>query len=294
MKRFDLAGGFAGLTLALSAGWATGQVPVQSPVVQHPASTSALPATPSTSAPAVPAVTKPLTPDQLPPHRAVVAFANGRLSVEANNSSLNQILWAIGQQMGMTITGGVQDERVYGSYGPDDPATVLSALIDGTNSNMLLKTGAQGGSELVLTTRGGGPTPPSPGPGPDVAADDAKEDLPPQQTRPRPTVAAAPSAPAAAPASPAAPATPAAQAVVAPAAAMPVAPATVTPVAVTPATTSAAATTTQASPNGVKTPDQIFQQLLKLQQAQAKAAAPATTPVTATSPTSPTATPPQP
>ncbi len=290
MKRLRQAGVFLGLLLVFSGGLAIGQppahgsrqLPLQAPAQPAPAVTSELPATPATAAagpassPAAPAVTNPLSPaDRLPPHRAVVVYANGRLSVEANNSSLNQILWAIGQWMGMKITGGVQDERVYGSYGPADPATVLSALIDGTGSNMLLKTGSQGTSELVLTPRGGGPAPPSPGPGPDVA-DLPREDLPPQPTRSRPTDANTAGVPAPSVTTPSAP---------------PVLLPAVVPAAASPVTTPAA-TTTQASPNGVGTPQQVFQQLLKLQQAASKPAA-MTTPA-ATTPAAKTTPPPQP
>ncbi len=231
--------GFVIVVLA-AADAVRGQMPAAakpSAAIPYP---GALPPTTPTEAPAP----KPLTPEQLPPHRAVVRYQAGRLWVEANNSSLNQILWAIGHEMGMKITGGVVDERVYGAYGPDDPARILSTLLDGTESNMLLKEGSSpGASELVLTPRNGGPAPPGPSPGPDVAGE-IKEDLPPQQLRPRPSPQiAAPAAPA-----------PATAVASAPAAAAQASPAAELP----------------ASPNGVKTPQQIYEQLLKLQQQQTK------------------------
>ena len=235
MRDVNVIRGVAVLILAVGAMWGQTPPPKPSAAIPYP---SALPATTPTEAPAP----KPLTPDQLPPHRAVVRYHAGRLSVEADNSSLNQILWAIGREMGMKITGGVVDERVYGTYGPDDPARILTTLLDGTGSNMLLKESlAPGASELVLTPRGGGPAPPGPTPGPDVA-EELKEDLPPQQLRPRVVTTVAPAAVPAAP--PAAPPATAAQ------------------------TTPSAALPT--SPNGVKTPQQIYEQLLKLQQQQPK------------------------
>jgi hypothetical protein len=91
-----------------------------------------------------------------------VDYVAGQLTVSATNASLNQILREISSNIGMKITGGVADERVYGQYGPSAPSVVLDALLDGTGSNMLLVDGAKGPTELILTPRTGGPTPPSP------------------------------------------------------------------------------------------------------------------------------------
>jgi hypothetical protein len=153
---------FAAVTgLAFSA-----SLPAQSPrppQATPPASVQApsnLPATPTTT-PEPPPV--PLTPSQRPPERARVTYADGALSVSADNASLNQILHQIATDTGMTITGGVADERVFGQYGPDNPAQVLAALLDGTGSNMILvHHDGDTPSELILTSRQGGPTPPNP------------------------------------------------------------------------------------------------------------------------------------
>jgi hypothetical protein len=94
------------------------------------------------------------------PHRATVSFADGQLTVAANDSSLHQILRSIAVSTGMTINGGVAEQRVFGTYGPADPSTILSTLLDGTGVNMLLKNGPnQVPLELILTQRSGGPTP---------------------------------------------------------------------------------------------------------------------------------------
>jgi len=94
---------------------------------------------------------------------AEVAYLQGQLEITADNSSLNQILREIARKTGMKITGGVIDQRVYGKYGPAAPAEVLSILLDGTGSNMLLtQTASDVPAELVLTPREGGPTPPNP------------------------------------------------------------------------------------------------------------------------------------
>ena len=100
------------------------------------------------------------TPQTHPPE---VTFANGQLTVAANNSSLNQILHDISRRTGMKITGGVTDERVFGQYGPAAPSKILGELLEGTGSNMLLvHATASAPAELILTPRHGGATAPSP------------------------------------------------------------------------------------------------------------------------------------
>ena len=157
-------------TLALAAiGFATGGMSAQMAVGPH---ASTLPATSPTSLPTpnaqpapiagVPTAGTPSAPSP-PPHRATVTYAAGLLDVRADNSSLNQILRAIGNLTGMKITGGVTDERVFGNYGPAEPSTILATLLDGTGSNMLLRESADNApAELILTPRNGGPTPPNP------------------------------------------------------------------------------------------------------------------------------------
>jgi hypothetical protein len=91
-----------------------------------------------------------------------VDYVAGKLFVTANNASLNQILLQVSRSIGMKITGSVADEPVYGQYGPSTPSIVLSALLDGTGTNMLLIDDVKGSMELILTPRQGGPTPPNP------------------------------------------------------------------------------------------------------------------------------------
>jgi hypothetical protein len=223
-------------SLALSASL-TAQSPQAKPSAPAQASstqaTSALPATPPTT-PEPPLV--PLTPSQLPPKHAQITYANGALSVSADNASLNQILREIAADTGMKITGGVTEERVFGQYGPDDPAQVLAALLDGTGSNMILvHRDADAPAELILTPRQGGPTPPNP----TAAAFDNRfepREVPPgqgMQTEPGSSVPAPP--PVVPPANPG------------------------TPNGTNPS---------PESPNGVKTPQQIYEQLQRMRQQQ--------------------------
>jgi hypothetical protein len=198
-----------------------------------PAST--LPAAPPTTPAAIPTV--PLRPSQIPPNRAQVTYTNGMLSVSADNSSLNQILRLIAADTGMKITGGVADDRVFGNYGPADPARVLTELLEGTGSNMVLVQHDDASlAELILTTRTGGPTPPNPN-----AASYNDRPEPPRPAFDR-SQQNSPDSPATAPTAPA-----------------------VDPAATS--TTTPSSTTTQPdSPNGVKTPQQIYEQLQRLRQ----------------------------
>jgi hypothetical protein len=227
---------FAAVTsLALAAA-----LPAQSPhPVQPPAETqtsSTLPATPATT-PEQPPV--PLTPAQRPPKRAQVTYVDGTLSISADNSSLNQILRQISTDTGMKITGGVSDERVFGQYGPDNPAQVLAELLNGTGSNMILvHRDGPAPAELILTPRQGGPTPPNPNA---TAFNDRPEpeDTPNQAIRPPQFEPPPPANPAIPPANPGVPAQ------------------------------AAPGNSSQPdSPNGVKTPQQIYEQLQRLRQQQ--------------------------
>ncbi len=205
------------------------------PPASAPAS-STLPATPNTT-PEPPPV--PLTPAQRPPQRAQVTYADGALSVAADNASLNQILRQIASDTGMKITGGVTDERVFGQYGPADPAQVLAALLDGTGSNMILvHHDGDAASELILTPRQGGPTPPN-----QNAA--AFRDRPEPDEGPSRSMQPPPSAPPL-------PGTPG-----------------IPPANAGPSPGSSPANSSQPdNPNGVKTPQQIYEQLQRMRQQQ--------------------------
>jgi hypothetical protein len=226
------------------AGLISAQTPPNTPPKPAPA-TSTLPPTAPTSASAQPVspntplpATVPLTPAQEQPKHAQVTLANGTLSVIADNSSLNQILRQISHETGIKITGGVVDERVFGKYGPDAPGQILAQLLDGTGSNMILVAGdGATPAQLILTPRQGGPTPPSP----NAQAFDDKPDSDDAQPASEPATSSA----------------------------EPPSPRNSTVPPITPATPASAAPTDNSqpdSPNGVKTPQQIYEQLQRLRQ----------------------------
>ncbi|RSL19391.1 hypothetical protein EDE15_5057 [Edaphobacter aggregans] len=217
---------------------------------QHPSTTapvtSVLPATQPTQTPPP----LPPTPAQLPAQHARVTYSDDKLTVSASNSSLNQILREISHQTGIKITGGVADERVFGEYGPAAASQVLASLLDGTASNMVLvQSTTSAPAELILTPRMGGPTPPNPNA---ARFDDNEPEEPPSRPAPE---AVQPNPPQTQPPQPAA--TPATSS---------------TPVQNNPETAAPtpppADSTQQQSPNGVKTPQQIYDELMRLRQQQ--------------------------
>ena len=178
---------------------------------------------------------------QSQPQRATITYSQGLLTIAANNSSLNQILRDISRQTGMTITGGVADERVFGHYGPSAPGPVLATLLEGTSSNMLfIREQNSKPSQLILTTRNGGPTPPNPNAMREREEEERSQPVN-APTRPTPDQGVLPAQ-------------------------------NPTPTATTPASPNTNGNTTdQQSPNGVKTPQQIMDQLMKLRQPQGAA-----------------------
>ncbi len=315
----------AAATLALTAATLSAQIGVQAGVPPGPLHVSTLPATSPTAPPTPNALPAPIaatpgaapTPSN-PAHRATVTYAAGLLDVRADNSSLNQILRSIARLTGMTITGGVADERVFGNYGPAEPSTILATLLDGTGSNMVLheSIGAPP-TELILTPRNGGATPPNPNAagfddGPDEDAHDSRPFRPrgaPGQTPPLPQRFQSGQQ------------SPSQQSPVSGPQSMPQpmnnvngSPSNTSPTASTypttnsvpldtvptPSTTPSTAgivdapnppppgSTTSTAPNGAATPEQIYQQLLQLQQKQQQ---PASTTPSLTTPS--TTTPPQ-
>lgn len=174
------------------------------------------------------ATQQPVNASQQSPHPAEVTYIGGKLFVSANNSSLNQILRDIGRKTGMKITGGVTDERVFGQYGPDAPSKILGTLLDGTGSNMLLLQATSITPAELILTPRQGGPTP---PNPNASSfDDDSADAPANGNLPPIQPRYPPATPPQAPTAPAEPA--------------------------------------QQSPNAVKTPQQIYEQLQRLRQQQ--------------------------
>lgn len=180
------------------------------------------------------------TPAPAIAHRATVSWQDGALTIEAQNSSLNSILRDISLRTGMKIVGGVQDERVFGKYGPGTAATVIAQLMDGAKCNVMMQSDAANMPiQLTLTPVTGGVSPPNPM----QAEREPEEQRQPVPVQPVVAPQTQQQQPQRDPNVPMnnAPASPANQ-------------------------QPGADTTTQESPNGVRTPEQIFKQLQQLRQ----------------------------
>jgi len=120
-----------------------------SPLAPAPAAVQTPPAEPP----------KPDWPVNDNPVPAKVTWDTHGLTVEANNSSLGEILKEVATQTGASLEGKVGDERVFGSYGPGPAGDVITQLLDGTAYNVLM-VGDQGEGtprQIVLSNRPTGP-----------------------------------------------------------------------------------------------------------------------------------------
>lgn len=121
-----------------------------------------------------------------PAHPAKITLADGKLSVDTDNSSLSQILHELASSSGMSIDGLGHDRRVFGKYGPGNPRDILSNLLDGAGYNVLMvgETSAGTPRELVLSARTNAPlSPPEPSssPEPEVEEQAPVNNYPPAQ-----------------------------------------------------------------------------------------------------------------
>lgn len=129
--------------------------PVETSTQRQP--TNPAPA-PSAPAPAPLPATAPSLLDH-PPQPATVSLASGKLTVQANNSSLSDILNQVATAGGMKLEGlqasSNSDQRIFGSYGPGAPRDVLSELLNGSGYNVIMLGETPSGAprELTLTAR---------------------------------------------------------------------------------------------------------------------------------------------
>ncbi len=96
------------------------------------------------------------------PSHLAVSWNGVQLQIDATNVPLSAVLREISAKTSLHIAGSAPDERIFGTYGPGPMNLVLPALLEGLPVNMLLteRTGGAPG-ELSLTGRNGLPTPAS-------------------------------------------------------------------------------------------------------------------------------------
>jgi hypothetical protein len=151
----------------------------------HPSAAQALtPPAPAAPAPATPpAPEPPHWPANDSPVPASVVWDSQGLRIDAENSSLQQILKDFSTASGAQVEGFTADERVFGSYGPGQARDVLSELLQGSGYNVIM-IGDQGQGaprQIVLSVRQTGGAQPLAANNPAGSNDDdADADEPPQ------------------------------------------------------------------------------------------------------------------
>lgn len=136
------------------------QIPAQGNSLAKPSPSTLAPAAAQSPAPEAP---KPDWPVNDKPIPAKVTWDSHGLTIEANNSSLDEILRDVSIATGAKVDGKVGDERVFGSYGPASARDVIKQLLDGTAYNVLM-VGDQGEGtprQITLSNRPTGPAVPA-------------------------------------------------------------------------------------------------------------------------------------
>ncbi len=95
-----------------------------------------------------------------PPH---VSYQNGLLTVDANNSTLSQVLRTVQAQTGASVEmpSSAANERVTMQVGPGRPRDVLNTLLNGSKFNYIILgmvDNPGGVQKVILTTRQTTPT----------------------------------------------------------------------------------------------------------------------------------------
>jgi hypothetical protein len=123
-----------------------------SPQQQAPA---AGPTGPAATPKAPPASQDPAWPANNKPSPATVVWDSQGLRIQANNSSLDQILHDVAADTGATVDGMSQDERIFGEYGPGPARDVLSQILDGSAYNMIMIGDSGHGTprQILLSSR---------------------------------------------------------------------------------------------------------------------------------------------
>ena len=95
---------------------------------------------------------------------ATIVWNNKGLSIDAANSSLQQILKDVSTATGIKVDGISSDQRIFGAYGPGRAADVLSQLLQGSGYNVLMIGDLAPGTprQIILSTRQAGASQPQP------------------------------------------------------------------------------------------------------------------------------------
>jgi hypothetical protein len=152
---------------------------------QKPSEVLAVPSPP-------PAPPPPNWPINDQPTPAKITWDRPALQIDAQNSSLDQILKDVSSATGAEVEGLTGDERVFGDFGPGNARDVLSQLLQGTSYNIVM-VGDQGQGvprQIILSTRSAGKGQPAARPAPEESEEDLQDypqyDPQPQPQQPQP------------------------------------------------------------------------------------------------------------
>jgi hypothetical protein len=167
---------------------AAGQKPVHHRA-RHSAAHRTTAQTETTSTPIAPAAPPPPDwPANDKPSQASIGWESQGLRIEAQNSSLKQIMNDVSTATGAKVEGLDTDQRVFGIYGPGQARDVLSQLLQGSGYNVLM-IGDQGQGtprQILLSRRQKGETQPAGAGNQAGSADEDTEAEEPQQPAPVP------------------------------------------------------------------------------------------------------------
>jgi hypothetical protein len=125
--------------------------------------------------------------NQQPEHAQVTWDSHG-LSIDASNSSLQQIMRDVSTATGAQVEGLSNDERVFGAYGPGQARDVLAQLLQGAGYNVML-IGDQGQGaprQILLSVRRASNEDKASHPGTPASNDDDSADSEDDQPEPQP------------------------------------------------------------------------------------------------------------
>jgi hypothetical protein len=92
-----------------------------------------------------------------------ILYADGELTIVANNSSLADIVGGIERATGARLEGTRPDaERVFGQFGPASPRDVLNSLFDGSRYDFILVGSIDNPAnvqKIILSPHGAAPAP---------------------------------------------------------------------------------------------------------------------------------------
>jgi len=91
----------------------------------------------------------------------LVRFANGLMSIHANNATLSEVLFEIQKQTGaeIAIPSGTELDRVAADFGPASPSEVMQQLLNGSGLNFVVVGSEKNPNALrrVILSRSAGP-----------------------------------------------------------------------------------------------------------------------------------------